>query len=176
VFGVVVTEMEAEPPRGGWCDAQTYLKTPPWSPLRPHLAAPSHRSGGADSSGHRPPVAALLRNLWPSWVPEPPITPCTCCWWPRPRASTPPSRVTAIARTVETLYEEEADGDVDLDAFHDGTAAAYRLLEARTANPSLVVDEALRLHAGQTTIMLIAMAVSLAGEGAPPSAGPAAES
>lgn len=73
--------------------------------------------------------------------------------------------VTAIARAVETLYEEEADGDVDLDAFHDGTAAAYRLLEARNADPSLVVDEALRLHAGEPTIMLIAMAVSLAGEG-----------
>jgi hypothetical protein len=70
--------------------------------------------------------------------------------------------VTAIARAVETLYEEEADGDVDLDAFHDGTAAAYRLLEARNANPSLVVDEALRLHAGEPTIMLIAAEVTIA--------------
>jgi hypothetical protein len=41
-------------------------------------------------------------------------------------------------RAVETLYEKKADGDVDLDAFHDGTAAAYRLLEARNADPSLV--------------------------------------
>jgi hypothetical protein len=73
--------------------------------------------------------------------------------------------VTAVARAVETLYEEEADGEVDLDAFHDGTAAAYRLLEARNVNPSGVVDEALRRHAGEPTIMLIAMAVSLAGEG-----------
>jgi hypothetical protein len=54
---------------------------------------------------------------------------------------------------------------VDLDAFHDGTAAAYRLLEARNADPSRVVDEALRRHAGEPTIMLLAMAVSLAGEG-----------
>ena len=29
VFGVVLTEPEAEPPRGGWCDAQTYLKAHP---------------------------------------------------------------------------------------------------------------------------------------------------
>jgi hypothetical protein len=73
--------------------------------------------------------------------------------------------LTAVARAVETLYEEEADGGVDLDAFHDGTAAAYRLLEARNVDPSLVVVEALRRHAGEPTIMLIAMAVSLAGEG-----------
>ena len=73
--------------------------------------------------------------------------------------------ITAVARAVETLYEEEADGEVDLDAFHDGTAAAYRLLVARNADPSLVVDEALRRHAGEPTIMLLAMAVSLAGEG-----------
>jgi hypothetical protein len=73
--------------------------------------------------------------------------------------------ITAVARAVETLYEEEADGKVDLDAFHDGTAAAYRLLAARNADPSLVVDEALRRHAGEPTIMLLAMAVSLAGEG-----------
>jgi hypothetical protein len=71
----------------------------------------------------------------------------------------------AVARAVETLYEKEIDGDVDLDAFHDGTAAAYRLLEFRHADPRLVLDEALRLHAGEPTIMLIAMAVSLAGEG-----------
>jgi hypothetical protein len=70
----------------------------------------------------------------------------------------------AVARAVETLYEE-IDGDVDLDAFHDGTAAACRLLEFRHADPRLVLDEALRLHAGEPTIMLIAMAVSLAGEG-----------
>jgi hypothetical protein len=71
----------------------------------------------------------------------------------------------AVAQAVETLYEQEADGDVDLDAFHGGTAAAYRLLEVRNANPRLVLDEALRLHAGEPSIMLIAMAVSLAGQG-----------
>jgi Domain of unknown function (DUF4365) len=38
VFGVVVTEPEAEPPRGGWCDAQTYLKAHPGQlgPPGPH--------------------------------------------------------------------------------------------------------------------------------------------
>jgi hypothetical protein len=60
---------------------------------------------------------------------------------------------------------EEIDGDVDLDAFHGGTAAAYRLLETRNADPRLVLEEALRRHAGEPTIMLIAMAVSLAGKG-----------
>jgi hypothetical protein len=44
--------------------------------------------------------------------------------------------LTAVARAVETLYEKEIDGDVDLDAFHDGTAAAYRLLEVRHADPA----------------------------------------
>jgi hypothetical protein len=29
VFGVVLTDPEAEPPRGGWCDAQAYLKAHP---------------------------------------------------------------------------------------------------------------------------------------------------
>jgi hypothetical protein len=71
----------------------------------------------------------------------------------------------AVAQAVETLYEKEIDGNMDLDAFHGGTAAAYRLLEARNADPSLVEDEALRVGAGEPTIMLIAMAVSLAGEG-----------
>jgi hypothetical protein len=38
-FGVVLTELEAEPPRGGWCDAQTYLKAHPGarSIPTPHL-------------------------------------------------------------------------------------------------------------------------------------------
>jgi hypothetical protein len=38
VFGVVLTEPEAEPPRGGWCDAQTYLKAHPGAPLHSHAA------------------------------------------------------------------------------------------------------------------------------------------
>jgi len=71
----------------------------------------------------------------------------------------------AVAQAVETLYEKEIDGDVDLDAFHDGTAAAYRLLEVRNADPRLVLEEALRLRSGEPTIMLIAMAISLAGDG-----------
>jgi hypothetical protein len=71
--------------------------------------------------------------------------------------------VDAVARAVGTLYEKEIDGQVDLDAFHDGTAAAYSLLRARHADPHLIVDAALRLHSGDPTIMLIAMAVSLAG-------------
>jgi hypothetical protein len=29
VFGVVLTEPQAQPPRGGWCDAQAYLKAHP---------------------------------------------------------------------------------------------------------------------------------------------------
>jgi hypothetical protein len=105
---------------------------------------------------------------WPHWVPEPPITPCTCWWWPETAGIDTAVPLTAVAQAVETLYEKEIDGDVDLDAFHDGTAAAYRLLEARNADPSLVLAEALRLHAGEPSIMLIAMAVSLAGEKARP--------
>jgi hypothetical protein len=73
--------------------------------------------------------------------------------------------VAAVAQAVETLYEKELDGYVDLDAFHDGMATAYRLLKARNLDPRLVLNEALRLHSGEPTILLIAMAVSLAGQG-----------
>jgi Domain of unknown function (DUF4365) len=71
----------------------------------------------------------------------------------------------AVAHVVQTLYEEEVDGQVDLDAFHGGTAAAYTLLKARRADPHLLVQEAIALHSGEPTILLIAMAVSLAGDG-----------
>jgi hypothetical protein len=71
----------------------------------------------------------------------------------------------AIARAVLTLYELEADGYLHLDAFHDGTAAAYRLLELRRPDPAAVLETAFQLPAGgDPTVMVIAMAVSLAGE------------
>jgi hypothetical protein len=71
--------------------------------------------------------------------------------------------IASIARAVNVFHETDADGYLDLDAFHDGTGATYRLLEARNVDPHLVVEEALNLLTGEPTIMLIAMAVSLAG-------------
>lgn len=68
-----------------------------------------------------------------------------------------------VACAVEVLYEADATGYLDLDAFHYGTAAAYRLLEARGADPDGVLNEALKLHS-EAAIMMIAMAVSLAAE------------
>jgi len=197
VFGVVLTELEAEPPRGGWCDAQTYLKAHPGArsiptprPFPDGLAAALHaawergRSVLAaldlfDADWRRqataaaaliplaadPRVAALLRSRLAELGHRAAHYALYLLVVAETAGIDTAVPVTAVARAVETLYEEEADGGVDLDAFHDGTAAAYRLLEARKTNPSLVVDEALRLHAGEPTIMLIAMAVSLAGEG-----------
>ncbi len=75
------------------------------------------------------------------------------------------SRVTVerIARSIEVLYEADESGYLDLDAFHYGTSAAYRLLELRGSDPSEVLNAAFKLH-GEGTIMVIAMAVSLAAE------------
>jgi hypothetical protein len=71
----------------------------------------------------------------------------------------------AIARAVLTLYEQEADGYLDLDAFHDGTGAAYRLLELRKSDAGAILDSALNLQSGgDPAILVIAMAVSLAGD------------
>jgi hypothetical protein len=68
-----------------------------------------------------------------------------------------------VACAVEVLYEADATGYLDLDAFHYGTAAVYRLLEARGVDPGDVLNEALKLHS-DAAIMMIAMAVSLAAE------------
>lgn len=75
------------------------------------------------------------------------------------------SRVTAerIARSVEVLNEADDSGYLDLDAFHYGTSAAYRLLELRGMEPNDVLSAAFKLH-GEGMTMMIAMAVSLAGE------------
>jgi hypothetical protein len=75
------------------------------------------------------------------------------------------SHVTAerIGRSVEVLYEADEKGYLDLDAFHYGTSAAYRLLELCSVDPNDVLSAAFNLHS-EGTIMMIAMAVSLAGE------------
>jgi hypothetical protein len=196
VFGVVLTEPRAEPPRGGWCDAQTYLKAHPGArsiptphPFPEGLAAALHaayergRSVVAtldlfDADWQRqataaaaliplatdPRVAALLRSRLTELGPRAAHYALYLLLVAETEGIDTGVPLAAVARAVETLYEE-IDGDVDLDAFHDGTAAAYRLLEVRHADPRLVLDEALRLHVGEPTIMLIAMAVSLAGEG-----------
>jgi hypothetical protein len=197
VFGVVLTDPEAEPPRGGWCDAQTYLKAHPGARSIPtphpfpdglapalHAACERGRSVVAaldlfDADWRRqataaaaliplatdPRVAALLRSRLAELGPRAAHYALYLLLVAETKGIDTAVPLAAVAQAVETLYEEEADGDVDLDAFHDGTAAAYRLLEARNAEPNLVLDEALRLRAGEPTILLIAMAVSLAGEG-----------
>jgi hypothetical protein len=195
VLGVVLTEPRAEPPRGGWCDAQAYLKAPLGArsiptphPFPEGLAAALHaacergRSVMAaldlfDADWQRqataaaaliplaadPRVAALLRSRLAELGPRAAHYALYLLLVAETEGIDTDVPLAAVARAVETLYEE-IDGDVDLDAFHDGTAAAYRLLEVRHADPRLVLEEGLRLHAGEPTIMLIAMAVSLAGE------------
>jgi hypothetical protein len=197
VFGVVLTDPEAEPPRGGWCDAQAYLKAHPGarSIPTPHpfpeglaaaLYAACERGWSVvaaldlfDADWQRqataaaaliplaadPRVAALLRSRLTELGPRAAHYALYLLLVAETEGIDTGVPLAAVARAIETLYEKEIDGDVDLDAFHDGTAAAYRLLEVRQADPRLVLDEALRLHAGEPTIMLIAMAVSLAGEG-----------
>jgi hypothetical protein len=68
-----------------------------------------------------------------------------------------------IAMSVEVLYEADEMGYLDIDAFHYGTSAAYRLLELRGVDPRDVLNEAFKLHS-EGTIMMIAMTVSLAGK------------
>jgi hypothetical protein len=196
VFGVVLTEPRAEPPSGGWCDAQAYLKAHPGarSIPTPHrfpgglaaaLRAACERGRSVvaaldlfDTDWQRqataaaaliplaadPRVAALLRSRLAELGPRAAHYALYLLLVAETEGIDTGVPLAAVAQAVGSLYEKEIDGDVDLDAFHDGTAAAYRLLQARNADPRLVVDEALRLRAGEPTIMLIAMAVSLAGE------------
>jgi hypothetical protein len=63
VFGVVLTDPEAEPPRGGWCDAQAYLKAhpgpapfPPRTPFLTVLPRPCMRPGNGAGA------------CWPRWI------------------------------------------------------------------------------------------------------------
>ncbi len=196
VFGVVLTDPRAEPPRGGWCDAQTYLQAHPGAraiptphPFPDGLAAALHaacergRSVVAaldlfDTDWRRqataaaaliplatdPRVVALLRSRLTDLGPRAAHYALSLLLVAEAEGIDTGVPLAAVAQAVETLYEEETDGQVDLDAFHDGTAAAYRLLQVRHADPRLVVEEALRLHAGEPTVMLIAMAISLAGK------------
>jgi len=69
-----------------------------------------------------------------------------------------------LAHAIEMLYETDTSGQFDVEAFQDGTWAAYQLLEVRNADPSAVLNEALQGYSSETTIMLIAMAVSLADQ------------
>ena len=69
-----------------------------------------------------------------------------------------------VARAIEILYETDAHSQFDVEAFQDGTWAAYHLLEIRNTDPNAVLDEALQWHSSGTAIMLIAMAVSLADQ------------
>jgi hypothetical protein len=197
IFGVVLTEPRAEPPRGGWCDAQTYLKAHPGArsiptphPFPDGLAAALHaaceRGRGVlaaldifDTDRRRqataaaaliplaadPRVAALLRSRLAELGPRAGHYALYLLLVAEAEGIDTAVPVAAVAQAVEALYEEEIDGYVDLDAFHNGTAAAYNLLKARNADPRRVLDEALRLRSGEPTIMLIAMAVSLAGRG-----------
>jgi hypothetical protein len=72
--------------------------------------------------------------------------------------------VRQVAGAIETLYATDTNGQFDVDAFQDGTWAAYGLLEIRNTDPSAVLSEALQGgHFSDAVIMLIAMAVSLAG-------------
>jgi hypothetical protein len=68
-----------------------------------------------------------------------------------------------VACVVEKLYETDANGWFDIQAFQDGTWAAYDLLEIRSTDPGTVLDEAFLHHSSEAAIMLISMAVSLAG-------------
>ncbi len=67
-----------------------------------------------------------------------------------------------VAAAVLTLFEEEAEGHVDLDAWHDGAALAYRLLKARRSSSAAVLEAALVAPFAESTVLLLAMAISLA--------------
>jgi hypothetical protein len=196
VFGVVLSEPRAEPPRGGWGDAQAYLQAHPGARSIPmphrfpdglaaalHTACERGRSVVAaldlfDADWRRqataaaalvplaadPRVAALLRSRLAELGPRAAHYALYLLLVAEAEDVDTGVPLAAVAQAVATLYEQEVDGWVDLDAFHHGTAAAYRLLEVRNADPRLVLDEALRLRFGEPTVMLIAMAVSLAGE------------
>lgn len=68
-----------------------------------------------------------------------------------------------IAKAINMLYESDIDGHFDVEAFQDGSWAVYCLLSLRNIDPKAILDEALQSHTSETTIMLVAMAVSLAG-------------
>ena len=76
------------------------------------------------------------------------------------------SRITTrqVARAVEILYETDTNGQFDIEAFQDGTWAAYHLLEIRNTDPTAVLNEALQWQSSEAAVMLIAMAVSLADQ------------
>jgi hypothetical protein len=76
------------------------------------------------------------------------------------------SRITTrqVARAVEILYETDTNGQFDIEAFQDGTWAAYHLLEIRKTDPTAVLNEALQWQSSEAAVMLIAMAVSLADQ------------
>lgn len=196
MFGVVLTDPGSEPPVGGWCDAQAYLRVhsgvrsiPTPHPFPDGLADALHaaydRTRGTlavldifDTDWLRqataavalfplapdPRVAALLRTRLADLGPRAARYALHLLVIAEAEGIDTAVPLTAIAQAVSTLYEEEVDGHVDLDAFHDGTAAAYSLLEARNPDPHLVLDEALQRCSGEPTVMLIAMAVSLAGD------------
>ncbi len=71
----------------------------------------------------------------------------------------------AITAAVDGLCKYEVGTGVDLDAWHDGTDVAYRLLELRRPASSNLLDAALSASFAESTVMLLAMAVSLAGGG-----------
>jgi hypothetical protein len=68
-----------------------------------------------------------------------------------------------VADAIEKLHGTDASGWFDVEAYQDGTGAAYDLLEIRNTDPGVVLDEALQSRFSESPIMLIAMAVSLAG-------------
>jgi hypothetical protein len=70
-----------------------------------------------------------------------------------------------IARAIEILYETDTNDQFDVEAFQDGSWAAYHLLEIRNTDPTAVLNEVLQWHSSEPAVMLIAMAVSLAGQG-----------
>jgi hypothetical protein len=76
------------------------------------------------------------------------------------------SRITTrqVAHAVEILYETDTNGQFDIEAFQDGTGAAYHLLEIRNTDPIAVLNEALQWQSSEAAVMLIAMAVSLADQ------------
>ena len=196
VFGVALSDPRPPAPRGGWCDAQEYLRThagassiPTPYPFPDGLADALHAacdrsrrviaaldifdtdwSRQATATASLVPlatdrrVAALLQSRLVDLGPRAAHYALDLLGLAEEAGTDTAVSVAAVAQVVQTLYEEEVDGYLDLDAFHGGTAAAYTLLKARRADPRLILDEALRLHSGEPTIMLVAMAVSLAGE------------
>ncbi len=64
---------------------------------------------------------------------------------------------------MDSLFKYEVGIGVDLDAWHDGTDVAYRLLEMRRPAASDVLNAALSASFAESTVLLLAMAVSLAG-------------